>query len=279
MFICFSTKAIHIELVTELTSECFIAALRRFIARRGKPESIHSDNGTNFVGSKAKLEELYEFLTKNSNQKTIIDYATSEGIKWHFIPPRAPHFGGLWESGVRKIKFHLKRVIGSSTLTYEDFMTILIQIEAIINSRPLYPMSSDPFDLNPITPGHFLIGRPITSLLDQPLQHISESRLKAFQRLQKLIQTFWDHWRKDYISELQTRNKWKVKSPSIKHGDMVIIKEDNLHPCNWKLGRVEDLHIGTDGLPRVAIVRCSNGTIKRPITKLCLLPVDPDGAV
>lgn len=191
------------------------------------------------------------FFNNNKNWEAIIDFAANEGIEWKFIPPRAPHFGGLWEAGVRSVKLQLKRVVAEASFTYENFSTILIQIEAILNSRPLHPMSSDPQDLNPIIPGHFLIGRPITSLPDQPLQHIPEGRLAMHQRLQKLIQTFWDRWRRDYISELQVCSKWKVKSPCIQKNDMIVIKEDHIHPCNWKLGRVLEVHNGSDGLPRV----------------------------
>lgn len=272
IFICFLTKAIHLELVTELTSDYFIAALRRFVSRRGKPTSIHSDNGTNFVGANSKLKELFTFLSDNSHKKTIIDWAANEGIEWSYIPPRAPHFGGLWESGVRSIKHHLTRVIGNNSLTYENFCTVLLQIEAVLNSRPLYPFSSDPQDPNPLTPGHFLIARPITSVLDQPLQHIPDSRLKSYQRCQKMVQAFWNKWRKDYLNHLQVRTKWKVKTPAIKIGDLVVIKEDNLRPCHWKLGRIQELHNGPDDLPRVVTLRCENTIVKRPITKICPLP-------
>nr|CAI5844533.1 unnamed protein product [Callosobruchus analis] len=273
IFICLATKAIHIELVTDLTSEGFIAALRRMVARRGKPKSIHSDNGTNFVGARSRLNELSSFLSDLANRSSIQNFSANEGIEWHFIPPRAPHFGGLWESGVKCIKKHLTRTIGPSRLHYEDFSTVLTQIEAILNSRPLYPLSPDPSDLNPLTPAHFLIGRSLTSIPDQPLLDVPECGLKLYAKLQRMIQTFWERWRKDYISELQIRTKWKSKSPSIKEGDMVVIKEDHLPPCNWKLGRISLVHPGPDGLPRVVTVINANGTMKRPITKICPLPV------
>lgn len=272
IFICFLTKAIHVELVTGLTSDCFIAALRRFVSRRGKPTSIHSDNGTNFVGARTKVKELFTFLSDNTHKKRIIDWAANKGIGWSYIPPRAPHFGGLWESGVRSIKHHLTRVVGNSSLTYEDFCTVLLQIEAVLNSRPLYPFSSDPQDPNPITPGHFLIARPITSVPDQPLEHIPDSRLKMYQRCQKMVQMFWNKWRKDYLNHLQVRTKWKDRTSTIRIGDLVIIKEDNLRPCHWKLGRIQDVQKGPDDLPRVVTLRCENTVLKRPITKICPLP-------
>lgn len=273
IFVCFLTKAMHIELVTDLTSDCFIAAFRRFVARRGKPYCIYSDNGTNFVGAKTKLDELTAFLRNIAGRNAITEFASSEGVRWCFIPPRAPHFGGLWEAAVKSVKRHLKRVIGATHLTYEDLSTILLQIEAILNSRPLHPLSSDPTDLNPITPSHFLIGRPTTALPDRPLQQVPENRLELYSRLQKLIQTFWDRWRKDYVCELQARTKWKARCPTINEGDMVLIKEDNLQPCHWKMGRIAQVFPGPDGVPRVVMIRCSSGIIKRAISKVCVLPV------
>ncbi|XP_043474288.1 uncharacterized protein LOC122506261 [Leptopilina heterotoma] len=131
LFVCFSTKAIHLELVGSLTSENFIAALRRFVARRGKPSDIYSDNGTNFVGAKKELAEMAEFLV--NEKSTIISSVVELSIQWHFIPPRSPHFGGLWEAGVKTVKNHMKKVLANACLVYEDFYSILVQIEACVN--------------------------------------------------------------------------------------------------------------------------------------------------
>ncbi|XP_029341390.1 uncharacterized protein LOC115033257 [Acyrthosiphon pisum] len=152
IFVCFSIKAIHIEAVEDMTSAAFLAALRRFISRRGKPSTMWSDNGTNFVGAERELSECLLNVAKN---------LANEGVTWHFNPPSAPHFGGLWESGVKSAKYHLLRVLKESSLTYSELETLLCQVEACLNSRPLTPMSSDPFDTDPLTPAHFLIGGPM----------------------------------------------------------------------------------------------------------------------
>jgi len=149
IFICFSTRAVHIEAVEDLTTNAFLAAFKRFISRRGKPNMVWSDNGTNFIGAR---KELAVYVSK------VDGCLASEGITWKFNPPAAPHFGGIWESAVKTAKFHLTRVVRGISLTLSELQTLLCQIEACMNCRPLTPMSSDPNDLEPITPAHFLIG-------------------------------------------------------------------------------------------------------------------------
>lgn len=155
IFICLATKAIHIEVVSDLTSEAFIAALKRMIGRRGAVTHLFSDNGTNFVGANKIFRAEYQAFKRKYNDEMTTEL-TKLGTEWHFIPPSAPHFGGLWEAGVKSIKHHLKRVIGDVKLTYEEMTTILCQIEGCLNSRPLFPISEDPDDLQILTPGPFL---------------------------------------------------------------------------------------------------------------------------
>ncbi|XP_072395063.1 uncharacterized protein [Diabrotica undecimpunctata] len=162
LFVCFTTRAVHLELVSDLTTHSFIAAFKRFVSRRGKPLKMYSDNGTNFQGANRELKEFYDFI--KTNKREIQDHSITESIEWHFIPPQSPHFGGLWEAGVKSMKSHLKRVVGNAHLTYEKFSTILTQVESVLNSRPISALSSDPNDLCPLTPAHCLIGRPLTAI-------------------------------------------------------------------------------------------------------------------
>ncbi|XP_030758533.1 uncharacterized protein LOC115884174 [Sitophilus oryzae] len=269
IFICMSTKCVHLDVVTDMTTTSFITALKRFIARRGKPRHIYSDNGTNFVGANAIL-----FNKLKSSADEISSTLSAEVKSWHFNPPRAPNFGGLWEAGVKSIKYHLKRVIGDSALTYEDLCTVLVQIEGALNSRPLSPLSSDPQDPTPLTPGHFLVGRPLTALPEADHTSIPEARLKKFEHLQAMIQHFWKRWNIEYISELQSRLKWKKSfSELLKIGSLVVIKEENVPVNRWKTGRIIQLHPGPDGVIRLVNVQCADGAVyKRAITKLCVLP-------
>ncbi|GJQ77878.1 hypothetical protein Trydic_g16131 [Trypoxylus dichotomus] len=182
LFVCLSTKAIHLEPVTDLTTESFLSVLHRFCARRGKPTVMYSDNGTNFVGTNSELSQLKTFF--ENSEYSIVQSLATEGIDWKFIPPSAPLFGGLWEAGVKSTKFHIRRVLANVSITFEELLTVLTQVEGILNSRPIFPMSSDPNDLNALTPGHFLIGRPITFLPQPNLLEVKENTLSRYQRLQ-----------------------------------------------------------------------------------------------
>ncbi|XP_018360399.1 PREDICTED: uncharacterized protein LOC108759453 [Trachymyrmex cornetzi] len=271
VFVCLSTKALHLELVSDLTKDAFIATLRRFVSRRRKPSQIYSDNGTSFVGGNNELIELGKFFAKECKElgETIADL----GISWHFIPSYSPHFGGLWEAGVKATKYHLKRVAGSALLTYEELCTFLTQVEALLNSRPLTPLSSDPHDLSPFTPAHFLIGRTFNSVADPDLSHLQQSRLSNWQRIQQLQQN-WKRWSKEYISELQQKIKWKTPFPALAVNTLVLLKEDHLPPAKWRLGRIIEVHPGSDGIPRVASIKTSTGTVRRAFNKLCPLLQD-----
>ncbi|XP_065091625.1 uncharacterized protein LOC135712602 [Ochlerotatus camptorhynchus] len=272
LFVCFVTKAVHLELVCDLSTQAFIAALRRFIARRGRPSHIHSDNGKNFEGAKGELTEMFEIFRKRNERETIVSTCAEEGIVWHFTPPKAPHFGGLWEAAVKVAKRHLFRQLGASRLSYEDMATVLCQIEAVMNSRPLLPMSDDPNDLAALTPAHFLIGTSMHALPDPDLLHITESRLEHYHKLQLHVQQFWIHWRKEYLQELQKDTKSAERNNSIQPGRMVVIVNEQLAPIRWPLARIVDLRPGTDQITRVVTLRTARGIITRPITKICLLP-------
>lgn len=154
VFVCLATKAIHLEAITDLSSAAFIAAFRRFLSRSGQCSDVYTDNGTNFVGANRILNE-YHTIAKQSSS-SIAD----NSINWHFSPPSAPHFNGLAEAGVKSTKRHLIRVTKNTPLTFEELCTVLCQIEACLNSRPLCRLNDEPSQIDVLTPGHFLIGRP-----------------------------------------------------------------------------------------------------------------------
>ncbi|XP_046408785.1 uncharacterized protein LOC124173310 [Ischnura elegans] len=212
IFICLATKAIHIELVSDMTTAAFIVALRRFIARRGKCNHIYSDSGSNFVGAERELKKLF---TDKERGRRITDFLSQEGCQWHFNPPNSPHQGGLWEAGVKSIKYHLRRVVGVASLTFEEMLTVLTQIEACLNSRPLCPLSDDPSDISFLTPGHFLTGGALTSLPEPDLCDVALHRLTRWQRVQQMVQRVWRCWSREYLHTLQQHQKWTETSKNL----------------------------------------------------------------
>nr|XP_012135148.1 PREDICTED: uncharacterized protein LOC100874762 isoform X2 [Megachile rotundata]XP_012135760.1 PREDICTED: uncharacterized protein LOC100874762 isoform X3 [Megachile rotundata] len=274
IFVCFSTKAVHIELVGDLTIDAVLAALRRFFARRGLPSDIYSDNATNFVGAKREIKEMYAFFKTQQTNNALTSALANDGINWHMIPPRSPHFGGLWEAAVRRTKYHLTRVIGDTLLSYEALLTLITQIEAILNSRPITPLSPDPNDLQSLTPGHFLIGENLTSMPDYDCSALPVSKLSTWQHIQQIRSHFWKRWVKDYLQEQIARTKWHTaKAPNIPIGMLVILKEDNAPPMHWPLGRITAIHPGDDGVIRVVTVKTTQGEYKRCIKRIAPLPL------
>jgi len=170
------------------------------------------------------------------------------------------------------MKYHLRRVMGESILTYEEVTTLLTQIEACLNSRPVCALSDDPKDHTILTPGHFLIGAPLMSLPDPDVTELSLNRLSRWQLIQRMRQHWWSRWSKDYLHKLQQRRKWASTSPNLQPGALVILKEENQPPMQWKVGVIEEMFPGKDNVVRVASVRCGSTILKRAIHKLVPLP-------
>lgn len=275
IFVCFATKGVHIELVSDLTSESFVAALRRFISRRGKPSCMYSDNGTTFVGACKQLKEFYEFLNDKETQNNVQQFLREQQTTWSFIPPNAPHFGGLWEAAVKSAKHHMLRIIARAHLTFEEMSTVLYEVEAILNSRPLTQLSSDSNDFAYLSPGHFLIGTALNSFPSHDVHDVNENRLTRWQRVEQMRQHFWRRWSNEYLYSLQQRTKWRIsKGTQLKSGQLVLIKQQGLAPLQWLLGRVQEAHTSSDGITRAATVRTAKGSLTRPLSKLAILPIN-----
>ncbi|XP_070521658.1 uncharacterized protein [Cardiocondyla obscurior] len=274
VFVCMTIKAIHFELVSDLTTEGFMAALRRFVARRGLPENIYSDNGTNFIGANNELRELYALFNSDEHRNSLNNYASDHRVAWHFIPPAAPHFGGLWESTVKLFKHHLKRVVGDSLFTFEELNTFIIEIEGVLNSRPITAISSDPNDPLALSPAHYLVGRPITALPETDFKSVPANKLSVWQHIIKVRQDFWAKWNMEYLNELQKRVKWTKDGPKVEVGAVVLIKDKNMPCTQWLLGRIKLLHTGEDGTTRAATITTKNGELKRTTKCICPLPIE-----
>ncbi|GFW36934.1 integrase catalytic domain-containing protein [Trichonephila clavipes] len=232
IFICFCTKATHFEVVSDLTTDSFLASLRRFVARRSKPATIWSDNATNFKGAKNVLDSLLKICQSDPVQK----YSAKE-----------------------------------------ELTTLVAQIEAVLNSRPLCPLSADPADLQPLTPGHFLVGAPLLGI-PEPSELLTNISLSSrWSLIQSLKNRFWKRWSKEYLGELQARKKWRLPLSNLKLGQLVMLKEPSKIPMEWTLGRIEGIHPGSDGLVRVIRIRTSRGVFTRTAASVCPLPFEDVG--
>ena len=262
IFICLATKAIHIEVVSDQSTPTLIAALKRFCSIRGLPKNIYSDNGANFVGARHCLHDLYQFLQLPSTSEALRSSLMEDKISWHTIPQRAPHFGGIWEAAVKSTKHHLKRTVGNVRLYFEEMVTITHQISACLNSRPYLSIDcQEPGGELPLTPGHFLIGRPLRAYPEEPAE-VDLTLTHRWKLCQALVQDFWNGWSKSYLSSLQRRNKWTKPAPNIAVGDLVMMLDESSPGSDphqkriaiWRLGRVSAVHPGSDNFVRAAEV-------------------------
>ncbi|XP_071057560.1 uncharacterized protein [Onthophagus taurus] len=185
-------------------------------------------------------------------------------------PPAALHFGGKWEAEVKSVKGHLRKVIGNTLLTYEEFSTVLVQIEAVLNSRPLCSLSDDPNSYEILTPGHFLIGTALNVVPEASLYDEKTSRLSRWQHLRKIIDDFWKNWSRSYLQKMQIPTKWFESKNLPREGQLVLLQDKRYPPSKWLLARIIKLHAGSDGLERV-VSKTPTTTLTRPLTKIYLL--------
>ncbi|GJQ78647.1 hypothetical protein Trydic_g11750 [Trypoxylus dichotomus] len=221
-----------------------------------------------------ELKLIAKSVTKAVNSNEVRNYLLVNSITWHFIPPFSTHQGGLWEAAIKSAKAILFKVIGSAYLTYESLYTVLTQVEAVVNSRPLLPLTNDPEDCSFLTPSHFLIGDTLMNVPESDVSEIPTNRLKLYEHLQKITQHFWKRWSFEYLTSLHQRSKWTKSHPNLTIGDLVIIKDDNLPKMCWNVGRITSLHLEDDGVCRVVSVLVRAKIVKRSVQKLCKLPID-----
>jgi len=273
IFVCMVTRAVHIEVVSSLKTDAFISAFNRFQARRGNCTNLYSDNAGTFIGSANKLEQIHNSWTSDTTIKEL----STKGIKWTFITPKAPHQGGIWEAAIKSAKHHMHRVTKSALLTFEEFTTVMAQIEACLNSRPLYALSDDPADQRVITPADIIGSGPIlTPLVNREvLEKVNLTNKYRF--MEGMVNDFWQKWKLDYISSLQNLHKWRKPKENLKINDMVLVIDENLAPANWSLGKISKVYADKQGLVRKVTVKTACGNISRAVQQLVWIPVESNG--
>ena len=282
VFTCLSSRAVHIEVLESMDTSSFICALRRFFALRGPASLLRCDRGTNFIGGKSELDEAM----KEMDQRKLERYFKEQGCEWRFNPPYASHFGGAWERQIGTIRRVLDAMfleLGGSQLTHELLVTLMAEVTAIVNARPITTVLSDTEEPEPLSPSMLLtmktrpLGPPPGEFL--PVDLYSRRR---WRRVQYLADQFWLRWRREYMQTLQSRSKWNSSKRNLNAGDIVLVKEDGAHRNNWPLGLISEAIKSEDGAVRKAqVVLWREGkkkTFLRPIKELVLLvPVQADG--
>ncbi|XP_075162761.1 uncharacterized protein LOC142235393 [Haematobia irritans] len=266
IFVCFATRAIHLEAVSDLSTPTFLAAFARFVSRRGSPKDMYSDNGTNFVGASRVLKSDFRNFIRNISSEVMETYVNN-GIHWHFNPAGAPHMGGLWEAGVKSFKHHFRRIASNLKYTYEEFSTLLARIEACLNSRTLCPLSEDVSCIDALTPGHFLVGGPLLAPPEPQINEAPISIINRWQRVKALNQNICIRWKEEYLKEMFKRSKWKTEKLNLKVNDMVVVRDDNLAPNEWRLGRITKVFPGVDEKVRVAEIQTARGLLNHGKSK------------
>ncbi|XP_061418190.1 uncharacterized protein LOC133349068 [Lethenteron reissneri] len=274
LFTCMSTRAVHIEVIESMDSSSFINALRRFFAIRGPAKQLRSDCGTNFIGACKELK----INTENVEDYSVRKYLSDQGCTWIFNPPHSSHMGGAWERMIgiaRRILDSMLCDVGSTRLSHEVLTTLMAEVSAIINSRPLIPVSTDPESPFILTPATLLTQK--TDVLTAPTEEASTADLyrRQWRQVQSFANTFWHRWKNEYLTTLQVRNKWQSNRPDIQEGDLVLLKDNQAKRNEWPMGRILKSIPSADGKVRkVEVMIAKQGvarTFIRPIVEIVLL--------
>lgn len=267
IFTCLAMQAIHLEVLSSLDTDSFINGFRRFVARRGQVLEIRSDNGTNFVGAERELRKAIE----NLNHNLINDVLLQKGVKWVFNPPAASHHGGAWERLIRSVRKVLNSILKTQTLDEESLVTVFCEAEAIVNGRPLTKASTDPQDLEALTPNHLLLLKSQPLLPPGLFEKEDVYARRRWKQVQYMSDLFWKRWVKEYLPGLQERQKWNAAKRNFVSGDLVVLVDDMAPRNTWIIGRIVDTVPDKNGLVRSVRIKTKTSYLNRPITKVCLL--------
>ncbi len=276
-------RAVHLDVVPDLSTQTFIRSLKRFCARRGLPRKIVSDNAKTFKAAARKIKAVMD-------HEEVQRYLSGVGIEWSFNIERAPWWGGVFERMVKSTKRCLKKMIGQAKFSYDELLTAVTEVEMIVNSRPLSYVSADDLE-EPLTPSHLLIGRRVLTLpdglcykkeIDDDTDTSPAHLSRRMRHLNDVLNRFWKRWRNEYLLELRECHRYRKESTatvSVSVGDVVVVHSDNMPRGFWRLARVESTIVGRDGHTRGAVLRLSTKggrttMLQRPIQRLYPLEIN-----
>ncbi|CAH8428700.1 unnamed protein product [Schistosoma turkestanicum] len=266
LFTCFSSRAVHLEISNTLDTDSFLCVFSRFAARRGYPQRLYSDNGSNFKGA----ERAIKCLMRAWNQEKISKNLAAHNCDWIFNPPKAYHRGGIWERIIKTIKRILVVVLDEQPVTDEVLHTTLVEIERILNNRPIVKMVEDVDGIQALSPSMLLLPRASEPASIDEKDYTTNYNRRWRQTLY-LVDLFWKRWLKLYIPTLQLTQRWHDPKPNLKVGDLVLMIESARSRGQWPKAVVTDIQEGTDGLVRKVTLRTANGTVRRDVRQLCKL--------
>ena len=268
LFNCASTRAVHLELTRKLSAEAFLLAFQRFMIRRGLPVTLISDNARTFKNAANQVATI-------NQSSDVHSYLANQGVTWSFIVEKAPWWGGFWERMVRTVKHALRKTIERNSLTFEQLNTTLIEIEAVVNERPLTYVQDDSCRISyNLSPSHLINGRrlgetPNSRHFEIISNYETLTRKANYQK--RLLSQFTNTWKQDYLLNLReahAANSRKDATPDISVGDVVMLQKNSTKRVLWKLAVVQKLIAGSDGQVRAAVVKvgCSDSQPK-PLTR------------
>ena len=277
IFVCFNSRAVHVEDVSSLETDMFILVLRRFISVRSCPKEIWSDNGTNFTGVERELRRSARELTEEQIKRELhsydVDWFKYVLPRWRFQPPTTSHMSGMWERLIRSVQKAMNAVLSKpgTAIPLETLRTVFAEVTSILNSRPISPASDDPSDMEPLTPNHLLLQRRNLAIPPGVFAKEELYSRKQWRHAQFLANCFWSRWVLEYVPTLQQRHKWLLNKRNLAVNDLVLVVSKTVPRSHWFLGRVTKVFPGEDSRVRTAKVRTKDSSLTHPVSKLCLL--------
>ena len=267
IFTCLSSRAIHLEVLHSLSADSFLMAFDRFRSRRGQVDHLYSDNGTNFVSAdkmlKQDVQKWNQLYVDKSLQKT--------GVAWHFNAPYASHSGGSWERLIRSVRKVLMALSPKKQFNDESLLSLFAEVELIINSRPLTPISFSEAIEKPLTPNDLLLLKPVSIATSNVPSEGDELDKKRWLQMKHLANLFWKRWIKEYLPLITPRTKWLDEKRNLQEGDIVISIDDSTPRNCWPMGRIVTTFPDKQGMVQTVMVKIDKNIVKRPISKLSLL--------